>query len=178
MSCVDKTLFSPLTPEPWRTSSWATKLFGGLVCAVAAYLAVLYLLTATGVSDQQYARTPTSSTHPSAKACAKPDENTSFKSCPFSKTPTNDSPKSPTKTLQVALPEAADAASIARNTNLTGPTPGEWQTMNDEDVVRKAFENNLALYSLEKVLGDSTRAVQVRRAIVARNPRTSHYFQA
>ncbi|KAF1348453.1 hydroxymethylglutaryl-CoA reductase [Delphinella strobiligena] len=45
--------------------------------------------------------------------------------------------------------------------------------MGDEDVVTKALEDKLALYSLEKVLGDSTRAVQVRRAMVARNPRTS-----
>ncbi|KAK7700158.1 3-hydroxy-3-methylglutaryl-coenzyme A (HMG-CoA) reductase isozyme [Diaporthe eres] len=46
--------------------------------------------------------------------------------------------------------------------------------MSDEQVVEKALESNLALYSLEKVLGDSTRAVHIRRTMVARDPRTQN----
>lgn len=172
VSCVDNIIFSPLAPEPRSMLSWATKLFGGLVCVVAAYLAIPYPLAAAGASDQQFACASTSATHLSAKPSARQGGNTSLKSCPFSKASSDSSPVSSIEKLRVALPKAADTTSNTRKSNLNTPAPNEWKTMSDEDVVTKALESKLALYSLEKVLGDTTRAVQVRRAMVARNPRT------
>ena len=169
---IDKMLLGPLAQETRGTSLWAIKLFGGLVCLVAAYLAIPYPLTATVASDQQFRPTSTSSICPPAELSSRQDVNTSLMSCSFSKASADGSPGSPIKTLREALPKAADTTSIARKSNLVTLVSDEWQTMSHEDVVEKALENNLALYSLEKVLGDSTRAVQVRRAMVARNPQT------
>lgn len=171
VSCVDSILLRSLPRQPRSTSSWFTRLLGGLVCVVAAYLAIPYSIAANGVSDQQYDHTSTLATHTSAKTFAIKDGNSSLKSCPIFKASADGASKSSSK--RMALPNAADAASIARKHSLIRPTFNEWQNMGDEDVVTKALEDKLALYSLEKVLGDSTRAVQVRRAMVARNPRTS-----
>ena len=47
-----------------------------------------------------------------------------------------------------------------------------WDAMTDEEIITQAVDGGLALYSLEKVLGDPTRAVTIRRGIVARNRST------
>jgi NADP-dependent 3-hydroxy-3-methylglutaryl-CoA reductase len=168
LRCVDRILFSPVEPEPWIAFSWVLKLCGGFVCVVAAYLAIPYLRASVEVSDTQSALPPTSVTPLSGNR----DVKHSTTGCPFSRASAETSPKATIATSREPLLKIAEAASTTLKPKPILPTPSEWKAMSDEDVIEKAIETQLALYSLEKVLGDSTRAVQVRRAMVSRNPRT------
>lgn len=172
VSCVDNILFSPRILEPQTPYSLALKFFGALIFVLAAYFAVPYPPTANGESDQHFARAATSASCPPLKIFNRQNGYATLRSCPFSEASADDLSTPSSKTSQMVSPSAAHAASNARKPNVDTPTLDQWQAMSDEDVVTKALENSLALYTLEKTLGDSTRAVQIRRAMVARNPRT------
>lgn len=47
-------------------------------------------------------------------------------------------------------------------------------TLNDEELIELSLRGKIPGYALEKTLGDKTRAVKVRRAVISRTPATHH----
>lgn len=166
MSYVDPLFFGLLPPEPKGIHSGIRKLLGSLIFILGAYLVSPYLLADSLSSEQQLSGPIVSTSQESRRQIARSDpfsEATAAGAATASNTPSRVAPSKPTQ-----------SAPVAQRSTATRPPPSEWKTMSDEQVVEKALESNLALYSLEKVLGDSTRAVHIRRTIVARNPRTQN----
>lgn len=62
------------------------------------------------------------------------------------------------------------AARPAAGGAAAGPEP--IADRSEEDIIESALQGKVAGHCLESVLGDTTKAVKIRRAVVARNPRT------
>lgn len=180
MSCYEDTLFfGLLPPEPKGIHSAIRKLLGSLIFILGAYLVFPYLLADTSLSSEQQLSSPIISTsRESRRQIARQGMANLPRSYPFSDTTAAGAAAAtasitPSRVVAPSKPTTTQSVPVVqRSTTNSPPTTSEWQTMSDEQVVEKALESNLALYSLEKVLGDATRAVHIRRAMVARDPRT------
>lgn len=56
-------------------------------------------------------------------------------------------------------------------------TPEQIADMSEEAIIQSALQGKVPVHSLEKVLGDPTKAIKIRRAVVARNDRTKDHSQ-
>lgn len=174
MSYVDTLFFGLLPPEPKGIDSGIRKLLGSLIFILGAYLVFPYLLADTLSSEQQLSSPIISTSQESRRQIARQGLANLPRPCPFSEARTAGAATASNTPSRVAPSKPTQSAPVAQRSTTNSPSTSEWQTMSDEQVVEKALERNLALYSLEKVLGDSTRAVHIRRAMVARDPRTQN----
>lgn len=174
MSDVDTLFFGLLPPEPKGIHLGIRKLLGSLIFILGAYLVFPYLLVDTLSSEQQLSSPTIPTSQESRREIARQGLTNLPRSCPFSEATAAGAATVSNTPLRVAPSKPTQSAPVAQRTTTNSPPTSEWQTMSDEQVVEKALESNLALYRLEKVLGDSTRAVHIRRAMVARDPRTQN----
>lgn len=68
-------------------------------------------------------------------------------------------------------------AASALTSSLTIATSEQVADMSEEAIIESALQGKVPAHSLEKLLGDTTKAVKIRRAVVARNDRTKDQSQ-
>lgn len=171
---VDTLFFGLMPPEPKGIHSGTRKLIGSLILILGAYLVSPYLLADTLSSEQQLSGPIISTSQKSRRQIAIQGLTNLSRSDPFSGATAAGAATASNTPSRVAPSKPTQSAPVAQRSTTNSLAPSEWQTMSDDQVVEKALESNLALYSLEKVLGDSTRAVHIRRAMVAKDPRTQN----